>query len=161
MLKIKKILKFSIVSGAVFLNIIVMAVPLVNAQATILPKVQDQGKCDIAISKFEDGGISTEGGIGAYMKQSGTEVLACGIQTGRISLPMVPYFIKYFSNYLLGLISLLSLLFVVMGGFLYTSGGMTDQKDKGKKFITNALTGMVVAFLAWSIVNVILSVITG
>lgn len=90
------------------------------------------------------------------------DTLGCAVVTGRISLAMVPYFIQYFGNYLLGLIGIIAVLFTVLGGFLYISGGMLpSQKDKGKKYIENALIGMGIAFLAWTIVNIILSAITG
>lgn len=112
--------------------------------------------CDSEINKFNNAGGFTD----AVMDKS--KVLGCAIMSGRISLAMVPYFIQYFGNYLLGLIGIIAVLFTVLGGFLYISGGMLpSQKDKGKKYIENALIGMGIAFLAWTIVNIILSAITG
>ena len=114
--------------------------------STVLPKVTKEVDCNSLLNAFNN--------LGGTIASNDT--LACAITTGRISLPMVPFFIKYFSNYLLGLVSLVALLFTVIGGFMYTASGLTDSKDKGKKYITNALMGMALAFLSWSIVNVIL-----
>ncbi len=132
-----------------------------QAQGTILPKpgksIEGEAPvdCEEEINKFNNSG-NFENSI-----MTREEVLGCAVTSGRISLPMVPYFIQYFSNFLLGLVSLIALLFVVIGGFLYIMGGLTQEKEKGKKFITNALFGMVLAFLAWSIVSVIISALTG
>jgi hypothetical protein len=88
-------------------------------------------------------------------------LLGCAIKTGRISLAMVPYFITYIINFILGLVGLIAVLFTVIGGYYYVFGGLTEDKDKGKNTIKHALMGMGIAFLAWTIVNVILQVITG
>ncbi len=127
------------------------------AQGTILPHSDPKTNCAMLLDSFSDssahGGTIT-GDVDVF--------LGCAIRTGRISLAMIPYFIKYFGNYLLGLIGIIAVLFTVLGGFLYISGGMLpSQKDKGKKYIENALIGMGIAFLAWTIVNIILSAITG
>jgi hypothetical protein len=124
---------------------------VVQAQGTILPKAGSADKCDEVLKEFSGGGEKLENVADGMDK-----ILGCAIKTGRISLPMVPHFIKYFSNYLLGMIGLVSLLFTVLGGVLYVR-----DKDKGKKYITNALTGMGIAFLAWTIVNVIMAALTG
>jgi hypothetical protein len=129
----------------------------IGDSATVLPQASKDGDCTDLLNTFNtamDNGQKVDGNAINGM-------LGCAIVTGRVSLPMVPYFIKYFSNYLLGIVSMIALLFTVIGGFLYTAGGLTEQKDKGKKYIGNALKGMVLAFLAWTIVNVILSAVTG
>lgn len=134
------------------------------AQGTILPNIGKEIKdekggivatCDTEIQKFnKDGNFSN-----AVMKRD--EVLGCAIVSGKVSLAMLPYFIQYISNYLLGIISLVALLFTVIGGVLYSAGGLTEKKDQGKTYIKNALFGMGTAFLAWTVVNVIISAITG
>ncbi len=126
----------------------------VMAQATLLPKAAEKD-CSKLIATFNEYGPNGE------LVEIMGEILGCAIVTGRVSVPMIPYFIVYFSNYLLGLVSIIALLFVVIGGFLYTLGGLSQQKEKGKTFIMNALIGMVIAFLAWTIVNVIISALTG
>ncbi len=128
------------------------------AQGTILPQASKDSDCDDIITFFNE--HSNE----SYKRDPTviTQMLGCAVMTGRVSLAMVPYFIQYFSNFLLGIVSLVALLFVVVGGFMYTMGGMIpQQKDKGKTYVTNALIGMAIAFLAWSLVNVLISALTG
>jgi len=88
------------------------------------------------------------------------DLLGCAIKTGRISLNMLPYFIKYIADFALGLSGLIAVLFIVIGGYFYVWGGLTDNKEKGKKTIINALIGMSVAILSWTIVSLVLAVFT-
>ncbi len=87
-------------------------------------------------------------------------MLGCGIKTGRVSLAMIPYYIKYFINYLLSLIGIISVFFIVLGGYFYIWGGLTEKKEKGKQFITHALMGLAIASLAWMIVNAVMAIFT-
>lgn len=147
--------------GMLSASMVVFGAGLVSAEdanvprtGTILPVAGSD--CPTKLSSFE-----ANPGLVGKNQQVLSDTLGCAISTGRISLEMVPYFIKYLSNYVLGLISLVALLFVVIGGVLYTGGTMVEQKDQGKAYIKNALIGMVISFLAWSIVNVVLSIVTG
>lgn len=88
------------------------------------------------------------------------DILGCAIKTGRISLMMIPYFITYISNFLLSIIGLISMLFIVLGGYQYVAGGLTEQKEKGKQYIYHALMGMGIAIMAWVIVNMVITIIT-
>lgn len=88
-------------------------------------------------------------------------LLACGIKTGRISLQMVPFFVTRIADFILSLIGLLCVLFIVIGGYQYIVGGLTDQKEKGKNTIKHALMGMSIAILSWVIVTAVMNAITG
>lgn len=88
-------------------------------------------------------------------------LLGCAIKTGRISLQMVPYFVTSIANFVLSLIGLLCVLFIVIGGYQYIMGGLTDQKEKGKNTIKHALMGMSIAILSWVIVTAVMNAITG
>lgn len=88
------------------------------------------------------------------------DILGCAIKTGRISLQMVPYFITYISNFLLSIVGLISILFIVIGGYQYIAGGLTDEKTKAKQYIYHALLGMGIAIMAWVIVNMVITIIT-
>jgi hypothetical protein len=88
------------------------------------------------------------------------DILGCAIKTGRVSLQMVPYFITYISNFLLSIVGLISMLFIVLGGYQYIAGGLTEQKEKGKQYIYHALLGMGIAIMAWVIVNMVITIIT-
>ncbi len=155
-MKIKKIISLVLFGGAVWGMLIFSAQAQVQT-GTVIPKLSASTDCTDIINTFNTKEAQNQ--IGKNLDTG--QLIACGMQTGRISLPMIPYFITYFSNYLLGLVSLISLLFIVIGGLYYSFGGMSTAKDKGKTFIKNAIIGMVVAFLAWAIVNVIIAVITG
>jgi len=49
--------------------------------------------------------------------------------------------------------------FLYGGVLLMTSGGSEDKLKRGRKTITGAVIGMALAFFAWAIMNVVLSVI--
>lgn len=87
-------------------------------------------------------------------------LLGCAIKTGRVSLQMVPFFITYMANFLLAMSGIVSVLFIVVGGYFYIYGGLTDQKERGKKYLVNALVGLTLAILSWSIVVFIINAIT-
>ncbi|MBU0667918.1 pilin [Patescibacteria group bacterium] len=93
-------------------------------------------------------------------KKSADPLLGCAIKTGRISLQMIPFFIKYIANYLLSIVGILAVLFIVIGGYMYIYGGLTENKDRGKKYIYHALLGMAIALLSWVIVTIIIAAVT-
>ncbi len=129
-----------------------------------------QQKAADAAQKAKDAGANVDtagktttfncGSSGCTQIDDRTNLLACGIKTGHITFTMVPFFITYISNYLLSMIGLIVVLFIVIGGYQYIMGGLTDQKEKGKKTIFHALLGMSLAVLAWVIVNLVLGALT-
>ncbi len=59
---------------------------------------------------------------------------------------------------LLGLVGLISIAFIVLGGFQYiTSRGSEEQAETGKKTLTNAIIGLVIVVLSYTIVVVIVN----
>jgi glucose uptake protein GlcU len=63
---------------------------------------------------------------------------------------------------LLGIVGLISVLFIIIGGFRYiTSAGNEEQAEAGKKTLQNAIIGLVVVILCYVIVNVIINMLTG
>jgi hypothetical protein len=101
--------------------------------------------------------------VAFFKKQTSAErnnILGCGIQTGRIHLWMVPYYVVYFIQFIIGISGLIAVLFLVLGGYQYVVSGLGQDKEKGKKTITNALIGLTVVLVAWVVVNVIQFVIT-
>lgn len=87
-------------------------------------------------------------------------ILACAIKSGKIHFWMIPYFIVYFIEFMIGLSGLVAILFIVIGGFQLVLSGATDQKDNAKNTIKNALMGLVLVLVAWVVVNVIQYVVT-
>jgi hypothetical protein len=88
------------------------------------------------------------------------DVLGCAIKTGKIHFNYVPFYIKGLIEFLLALAGLLSVLFIVIGGYNTLIGGLVEDKESGKKTITYAITGLVVSLLAWTIVNIVQVVLT-
>jgi hypothetical protein len=93
-------------------------------------------------------------------KEKQPNLLGCAIKTGRLHLYMAPYFITYIIQFLLGLAGLISILFIVIGGFRYTIGGLTEDKESGKKTIMYAILGLVVSLSAWIAINFIQATLT-
>ncbi|MEK7544521.1 MAG: pilin [Patescibacteria group bacterium] len=83
------------------------------------------------------------------------DVLACALRTGRVKLWMAPFFILSAIEFLSGLAGLLSVGYIVVGGYHYVIGGISEEKDKGTKTIKNALIGFILSMLAYTIVNII------
>ncbi|MBI5754197.1 hypothetical protein HZA40_03590 [Candidatus Peregrinibacteria bacterium] len=90
-----------------------------------------------------------------------SEVLACGIKTGSIHLWMIPYYIKYILQFIIGIAGLVAVGGIVYGGYLYLFAGVSSEKDKGKKAIQYGIIGMVMTLVAWAFVNIIISLFTG
>jgi len=131
----------------------------VSAQFTILPQAKINktvDDCNAYLKSFNEDKID---GLLKDIKQR-DEIMGCAIMTGRISLNMIPYFISYFANFLLSLIGLICVLFIVIGGYYYIYGGLSQNKEKGKKTIYHALLGMSVAILSWVFINVIIAAVT-
>lgn len=58
------------------------------------------------------------------------------------------------ANYLLSIAGLLTVLFIIIGGFRFmTAGGNEEAADKAKKTIINAIVGIVVVILSFAIVR--------
>ncbi len=59
-----------------------------------------------------------------------------------------------FINIALGLLGIITVGLILYGGFLYmTAGGNEDRVAEGKKYIVNAVIGLVIIFSAWAIVQ--------
>lgn len=64
------------------------------------------------------------------------------------------------TNWILGFAAAIAVLAIIWGGIQYlTSAGNQDQVRSGKDTIKNALIGLVVAGLAYAIVNLIVTTI--
>ncbi len=90
-----------------------------------------------------------------------TDILACGIMTGDIKMWMIPYYIRYILEFIIGVAGLVAVGALVYGGYLYLFAGISDDKEKGKNAIKNGLIGLVLILTAWAIVNIVLSLVTG
>lgn len=62
----------------------------------------------------------------------------------------------------LPLVGLVSILFIIIGGFQFiTSRGNEEQAEAGKKTLTNAIIGLVIVLLSYTIVIVIMNALAG
>lgn len=146
--------------GVSFILFFTLLMPLTvqaQAQFSLLPQAQNPDQCVHLLTTSTDLELTTQ------LKDNSTrnEVLGCGIITGRISLFMIPFFVTYIINFLLGLSGLICVLFIVIGGYHYVYGGLIEEKEKGKNTIKHALMGLGLALLAWTIVNVLIRAVTG
>lgn len=89
------------------------------------------------------------------------DILACGIRTGDIHLWMIPYYIRYVLEFIIGIAGLVAVGGIVYGGYLYLFAGVSDDKDKGKKSIMYGVAGMIITLVAWAVVNIFVSFFAG
>ncbi|HAU39648.1 MAG: hypothetical protein UV80_C0002G0310 [Candidatus Peregrinibacteria bacterium GW2011_GWF2_43_17] len=132
--------------------LITMLTPAVTfAASTLLPEgTEDCTKTEEELSKLT---IEDQKELMKTDVRDG--ILGCAIQTGNIHLWMLPYYITYIIEFLMNIAGLISVLFVIIGGYLYAWGGLTEDKEKGKKTVMYALIGLTLSTLGWIIVNII------
>ncbi len=86
--------------------------------------------------------------------------MTCGFKSGRVPLWLVPFYIVRVIDFLLLAGGLVSVGFVVIGGYHMIIGGFSEEKEKGKNTIKYALIGLVLMLLAYTIVNLVLLFLT-
>lgn len=70
-------------------------------------------------------------------------------------------FVSNITNILLFIVGALSVIMLIVGGFRYVvSGGNASAVTAAKNTILYAIVGLIVAFLAYAVVNFVLSAIT-
>lgn len=116
---------------------------------------REQKKVKNAIAKREIIGIP--GLANVYSN----DILGCAIKTGDIKLWMVAFYIRYLLEFVIGLVGLVSVGGIIYGGYFYLFSGLTEDKEKGKNAIKNAIIGIVLSLSAWAIVNIVISLVTG
>ncbi len=73
----------------------------------------------------------------------------------------VPELIEGIIKLMLFIGGAVAVLFVIIGGYQYmTSGGNSEQAEKGKTTVVNAIIGIVLIVLAWVIINVVVGTIS-
>lgn len=84
------------------------------------------------------------------------DILGCSIITGRIRFAYIPRFIVYSLELLTILSGVLSLLFVILGGYYYLINSLAgSDTEKGKSYIKNAIIGLIISLSAWSVINLV------
>ena len=110
-------------------------------------------------AKSESVDFQSKGIIPAKSTDGNTEQdkFAERIKDGTVSLNDVPIMIIYWIEWLLSIAGGIAVIFVMYGGFQYMIGGLTNEKEQGKNTLIYALSGLVVTFLAYIIVDLIQS----
>lgn len=55
-------------------------------------------------------------------------------------------------NWILGILSLLAVIFILIGGFMWmTAAGNEEKIEKAKKILTAAIIGLIIILAAWGI----------
>jgi len=88
------------------------------------------------------------------------DILGCAIITGRIQFAYLNVFLFYVLNWLSIASGAVAMFFIILGGYKYIIGGLTEAQDEGKKTIINAIIGLLVSTGAWIIVSIIQSFIS-
>ncbi len=83
----------------------------------------------------------------------GTPANPCGFNQ---FIALINNVIKYI---LLLVIPICAIMFAYAGFLLVTSGGEASARTKAKSIFTNALIGLVIAFAAWLIIKLILTIL--
>lgn len=89
------------------------------------------------------------------------DVLGCGIKTGDMRLWMIPYYVRFVLEFILQISGLVAIGGIIYGSYLYMFAGVSDEKDRGKKAIMYGVAGIIVAMVAWGVVNILISFLTG
>ena len=115
---------------------------------------------NIVVSGKENTIDGFDPGKGVSRNLSPLDILGCAIKTGRVGLWMIPFYIKYFIQFALSLAGLVAVGSIVIGGYFYLFGALADDKDKGKRAIMYGILGFIVAILSWTIINIVISILT-
>lgn len=73
---------------------------------------------------------------------------------GQFQIWELPCYVQYLSEVALYFAGGICVLFIIIGGYKYMIGSLSDDKEGGKKTLQYALTGFTVTLLAWTIVNI-------
>ncbi|MBI5413773.1 hypothetical protein HZA42_05500 [Candidatus Peregrinibacteria bacterium] len=141
-----------------------MGLPYQIANAQILPSPAKDFDCSDKYKEKKElyKALNTEEGFDTFIKSNNElgNALGCAVKLGRIRLYMMPFFIMYLTKFLLGIAGLISVIFIILGGYNYATGGLTEDKEGGKKYIKNALIGLIVSLSAWIVVSLVQAVLT-
>lgn len=142
------------------------SLPVFAASGTVLPSTEESVEgCKAIMSKIQQKTTAERKEIFGENKTvdglTADNILACGIRTGDIHLWMIPYYIRYILEFIIGIAGLVAVGGIVYGGYLYLFAGVSDDKDKGKKSIMYGVAGMIITLVAWAVVNIFVSFFAG
>ncbi len=130
-------------------------------QATVIKKVKQVWYSGFLFLNLTVLGFASKPVLAALDCPEGTEEKA-GIcvpvnnQSGLLGSKNLVELITKSINLLLYLGGAIAVLFVIIGGYQYlTSGGNEEAAEKGRKTVTNAIIGILLMALAFTIINVV------
>lgn len=85
----------------------------------------------------------------------GVEFTTPTVENGVISVPFLAQYINGVYRYFLGIITVITIIMVIYGGFHYLVGATTGSVMKGKQLITDAIMGLALAFCSYFILYTI------
>lgn len=155
------------VSGVLFLFLFGISINSTFAASNfffVLPKTdKTEDECVNLMEEFEQAWYTSSGesfsNVAALWGVK--NVLGCAIKTGDIHLAYIPFYIKGIIEFLLAIAGLLSVVFIIVGGYKVMVGGLIEDKESGKKTITHAIAGLILCFLSWGIINIVQMLLTG
>ncbi len=136
---------------------IAMFIPATLAADTVLPQAGED--CETLLQDWDQKSMEDQKSEFATTENR-EELMGCLIKNGDMHLWMLPYYVTHIIEFLIGLAGLISVLFVIIGGYYYAWGGLTEDKEKGKKAVMYALIGLGLSTLAWIIVSIIQTQLT-
>ena len=146
----KKIIGLALGCAFVFSNF----ASTVTAQG-IIPETTTYDSNDQIVCQIPSGDTAPDGRILYKPNPAIEKDIGAKIFCGSVTLNDFPALIVYLIQWVLTLAGSIAVIMVMIGGFQYMLGGVTDDKERGKKTIIYALGGLVVAFMAWWIVELI------
>jgi len=121
------------------------------AQGAIIGTDQEGGDspCDCQSAEFEDC---------KQIARNGTSDPCAKYCCGEYEVSDFFLLLIRVSQFILGIIGALTLLFIVYGGvLLIISGGNRDSIEKGKKAITGAVIGLILVFVSYTIIHFVMN----
>lgn len=129
-----------------------------SAQLGILPVSKAEWTADNCKTKI--GALQGKSDVERAATSEINFILGCSIKYGLVRLWMLPFFITELVQFLVALAGMVCMLYIVVGGYQYISGGLTDDKEKGKKTVMYAIAGFVVVLVSWIVINIIQTQLT-
>ncbi len=77
------------------------------------------------------------------------------ITEGQVHMVHLPALVLYWVQVVLSVAGGFAVVMIMVGGVQYMIGSVSNDKEQGKKTITYAVAGLVVAYFAWWIVELI------
>jgi hypothetical protein len=86
--------------------------------------------------------------------------LATKVRCGSMSMEDIPYYFTGILGFLINIAGTLAVIMVMIGGYQYAIGGLTEDKSKGTDTIKHALIGLIVVLVAWTLVQILQAALT-